>query len=82
MGGTLEGGGDRCVTKGSSTRLSKGCEDLRLIKSEIGFRRPRLSRPVFLGGAVGVDKWADFEALDSLSLMPLSSELWDLEWLE
>ena len=72
-------GGERWVTSDSSTNGSKTCPDLRRMRSDIGLRRLSLDFP-FVGAGVGVEVL--FEWPVSLSLMPLSNDVCDLEKLE
>lgn len=67
------------MTIDSSARGSSVCPDLRRINRDMGFRRVSLDFPL-AGAAVGVE--VIFELPDSFSLMPLMSDVCDLEKLE
>lgn len=66
------------MTSDSSARGSRVCPDLRRIKSDMGLRRVSLDFDL-LGAAVGVE--VPLELPVSLSLMPLNSDVCDLEKL-
>jgi hypothetical protein len=74
MGGTLAG--ERWVTSDSSARGSSVWPDRRRIRSDMGFRSVSLDLDL-AGAAVGVD--VPLALPDSFSLMPLMSDVCDLE---
>lgn len=67
------------MTIDSSAKGSNVCPDLRRINRDMGFRKVSLDFP-FGGGGMGVR--VVLELPDSFSLMPLISEVCDLEKLE